>query len=478
MISRIHAVPLVSAPMGTPERDGAVAAMLSKLKTMREEGTEITKGMKFDAPTDSGVESTVACVVIDCDPAHGILMEDTTVYTDGHAKDLTRVQFYAVDPRHDSEHSNEEGETAELFDRYVRPFLQRNKRAVLFAGQKFYVAPGGEVIGTLPENLNSDPHPPIVLVAGAVDPGPLGVTTPDTVVFSEWCLSSAFVRIHFVPYASSLPRTYPLDFFRDVLRPFLRNRPLETYRQGMRFSHMGVTFRVIATDPEEVRARVGPDTLVFADGSLELDVEDVIPPHLLARLNALPPLLRIHFLNQLQAQLRYHNSTAESAGLRREAIEEVAPKREYAHSLWGQFQTNGRTAGATEGRPSSSSSSSGGGFAAFFRFRTSGGGSARTLESRSPPPVSSHQPDLTTPLTDGEREGTQQGAEGEGQQQTVQEVGSCAVCMSDFQEREPVRVLPCRHVFHDGCIDNWLVRQANCPLCNFDLRRALPVRRN
>uniref|UniRef100_A0A0E0K6Z7 RING-type E3 ubiquitin transferase n=1 Tax=Oryza punctata TaxID=4537 RepID=A0A0E0K6Z7_ORYPU len=42
----------------------------------------------------------------------------------------------------------------------------------------------------------------------------------------------------------------------------------------------------------------------------------------------------------------------------------------------------------------------------------------------------------------------------------------CAVCISEFQEEERVRLLPsCLHVFHVDCIDTWLQGNANCPLC-------------
>lgn len=42
---------------------------------------------------------------------------------------------------------------------------------------------------------------------------------------------------------------------------------------------------------------------------------------------------------------------------------------------------------------------------------------------------------------------------------------SCAVCLSDFGSGELIRRLPCKHVFHKGCIDNWLHRNKRCPLC-------------
>ncbi|CAL5365875.1 unnamed protein product [Camellia sinensis] len=43
---------------------------------------------------------------------------------------------------------------------------------------------------------------------------------------------------------------------------------------------------------------------------------------------------------------------------------------------------------------------------------------------------------------------------------------TCAVCLSDFLDGEPVRVLPdCLHPFHVPCIDMWLYSHSNCPVC-------------
>jgi len=44
-------------------------------------------------------------------------------------------------------------------------------------------------------------------------------------------------------------------------------------------------------------------------------------------------------------------------------------------------------------------------------------------------------------------------------------VGCCAICLEDMLTGVLVKTLPCSHYFHPGCIDNWLVSRANCPLC-------------
>ncbi|KAL3537113.1 hypothetical protein ACH5RR_000479 [Cinchona calisaya] len=44
--------------------------------------------------------------------------------------------------------------------------------------------------------------------------------------------------------------------------------------------------------------------------------------------------------------------------------------------------------------------------------------------------------------------------------------GDCAVCLSKFESRDQLRLLPlCCHAFHARCIDTWLSSNLTCPLC-------------
>jgi hypothetical protein len=46
----------------------------------------------------------------------------------------------------------------------------------------------------------------------------------------------------------------------------------------------------------------------------------------------------------------------------------------------------------------------------------------------------------------------------------------CAICLEEFQDKERVRVLPCKHKFHGDCVIPWLTeRHCTCPLCKFDV---------
>ncbi|KAJ3682520.1 hypothetical protein LUZ60_015093 [Juncus effusus] len=42
----------------------------------------------------------------------------------------------------------------------------------------------------------------------------------------------------------------------------------------------------------------------------------------------------------------------------------------------------------------------------------------------------------------------------------------CTICLNEFQVEEKLRLLPnCSHAFHIDCVDTWLQRNTNCPLC-------------
>ncbi|KAA0203829.1 hypothetical protein HAZT_HAZT004552 [Hyalella azteca] len=44
-------------------------------------------------------------------------------------------------------------------------------------------------------------------------------------------------------------------------------------------------------------------------------------------------------------------------------------------------------------------------------------------------------------------------------------VRECVICMMDLIEGEKVRYLPCMHVYHTHCIDDWFQRSFTCPSC-------------
>lgn len=47
--------------------------------------------------------------------------------------------------------------------------------------------------------------------------------------------------------------------------------------------------------------------------------------------------------------------------------------------------------------------------------------------------------------------------------------GECAICLEDFYDGDAVTCLPCSHMFHIGCAQEWLKLQSRCPYCNLEL---------
>mmetsp|Transcript_23100 Transcript_23100/g.38060 ORF Transcript_23100/g.38060 Transcript_23100/m.38060 type:complete len:464 (+) Transcript_23100:152-1543(+) len=49
------------------------------------------------------------------------------------------------------------------------------------------------------------------------------------------------------------------------------------------------------------------------------------------------------------------------------------------------------------------------------------------------------------------------------------DVGTCNICLEDYQGGDEKKSLSCPHAFHKGCIDEWLKRVASCPVCKADV---------
>ena len=42
----------------------------------------------------------------------------------------------------------------------------------------------------------------------------------------------------------------------------------------------------------------------------------------------------------------------------------------------------------------------------------------------------------------------------------------CLICLDDYEPEEDLRVMSCKHFFHQNCVDKWLqVGRNNCPAC-------------
>uniref|UniRef100_M1CKA2 RING-type E3 ubiquitin transferase n=1 Tax=Solanum tuberosum TaxID=4113 RepID=M1CKA2_SOLTU len=49
------------------------------------------------------------------------------------------------------------------------------------------------------------------------------------------------------------------------------------------------------------------------------------------------------------------------------------------------------------------------------------------------------------------------------------DLSQCAVCKDGFKLDELVKQMPCKHMYHDGCLLPWLEMRNSCPVCRFEL---------
>merc|ERR1711964_143243 len=63
-------------------------------------------------------------------------------------------------------------------------------------------------------------------------------------------------------------------------------------------------------------------------------------------------------------------------------------------------------------------------------------------------------------------------ATADGSTQTTTQT-QCMICLTEFAAAEECRRLPCSHVFHSSCINEWLRRCTDCPICKANVDRAI-----
>ncbi|KAH0880221.1 hypothetical protein HID58_067615 [Brassica napus] len=46
---------------------------------------------------------------------------------------------------------------------------------------------------------------------------------------------------------------------------------------------------------------------------------------------------------------------------------------------------------------------------------------------------------------------------------------SCVICRLDYEDDDDLILLPCKHSYHSGCINNWLKINKSCPVCSAEV---------
>jgi RING finger family protein len=57
----------------------------------------------------------------------------------------------------------------------------------------------------------------------------------------------------------------------------------------------------------------------------------------------------------------------------------------------------------------------------------------------------------------------------ESESQVFMNCSSCAACLEDFIPGKNVIKIGCNHLFHRGCLENWLKNKRTCPNCRVEI---------
>ncbi|KAH1153655.1 hypothetical protein AAZX31_18G072300 [Glycine max] len=63
------------------------------------------------------------------------------------------------------------------------------------------------------------------------------------------------------------------------------------------------------------------------------------------------------------------------------------------------------------------------------------------------------------------------GNDSQSSERLINEDPECCICLAKYKDKEEVRQLPCSHLFHLKCVDQWLRIISCCPLCKQGLQR-------
>ena len=47
---------------------------------------------------------------------------------------------------------------------------------------------------------------------------------------------------------------------------------------------------------------------------------------------------------------------------------------------------------------------------------------------------------------------------------------NCTICLDDIKNGDEETFLLCFHAFHTNCIKDWVLKNAKCPVCQYDLK--------
>ena len=50
---------------------------------------------------------------------------------------------------------------------------------------------------------------------------------------------------------------------------------------------------------------------------------------------------------------------------------------------------------------------------------------------------------------------------------------TCIICLGEFKSEDIIKKFFCGHIFHENCLNSWIIKSVVCPICKYNIKNKL-----
>lgn len=367
--------------------------------------------------------------VIACFPAVGKVDAQTQIFVEDTISCLESINEVTILPVKES--IDGEDEVKDIVSEFIEPFFREETRQLVEGEILIYRGVQFKVIESRPKS---------------------GIVDDTTTVLTDGDPLPDLERVHILPIYETLPNNEKNitedQLFETYLKPFFQGA-MQYISARCQVNIKGVDFHVVACEPE--KGIVSLATVVFAHGgSISADVirqqQLEADTELARRLQYESDVQQFRGMGPPGVFVMRGSSSQDLMGAslvlrtRLQNLAEQLPENHPQRAMLLIMSQSVANANSPEG---------------FANLINLGRDLSSISELRQRPQGMDASEIARLPVTEYKNDSNK----------TENEFNSCRICLSDYEQGDQIRTLPCFHRFHQDCIDQWLQRDTKCPIC-------------